>query len=367
MKVKHHPRKYIFICILLFFCPGLIEARDMSLEKELQGRLKESRIAVRKAKDKKSRGKNIHEDISLLKVKSEEIKEMFHRLQGKFKAREEEIKKFPEAKKALSRHKEMVESFNRAMNEYLDLIKSISDDGGDVQDIIERLDFQLEKILHKKKLPIHGNLPYRNPDYSSIEPNQEPAIKPAYKGGNKAVSPDDTKSIEEAPISEEIAGLAQSLNWDPVLIYEYVKNNVETEWYWGCMKGAEETLRQKSGNDCDQAALLIALLRASGFPSRYVRGVIEFFAGSEEPIRKVKNLTGIEDPWKIGEFFREAGIPYRPIISGGKISNFQIEHIWVESQIPYANYRGAIIDEHGKRWLGLDTSIKVTQIIHKFC
>jgi hypothetical protein len=31
----------------------------------------------------------------------------------------------------------------------------------------------------------------------------------------------------------------------------------------------------------------------------------------------------------------------------------------VESQIPYANYRGAIIDALGKTWLGLDTSIKV--------
>ncbi|MEW6571336.1 MAG: transglutaminase domain-containing protein [Nitrospirota bacterium] len=361
MEVKYHLRKYIFICILILFpLPGPIEARDVSIEKELQGRLKESKIAVRKAKEKKSKGKNIHEDISLLKARSEEIREMFHRLQEKFKAREEEIKGL--AKKALSRHREMVDSFNRAINDYLDLIKRISDDGEDAQDIIESLDVHLEKILYKKKLPIHGHLPYRNLNYSSIEPNQEPPIKPAYKGGNKVVSPDDTKSTGEAPISEEIAGLAQSLNWNPVLIYEYVKNNVETEWYWGCMKGAEETLRQKSGNDCDQAALLIALLRASGFPSRYVRGVIEFFAGGEEPIRKVKNLTGVEDPWKIVEFFREAGIPYRPIIVGGKISNFQIEHIWVESQIPYANYRGAVIDEHGKTWLGVDRKIQLTPI-----
>lgn len=72
------------------------------------------------------------------------------------------------------------------------------------------------------------------------------------------------------------------------------------------MKGAEETLRQKSGNDCDQATLLIALLRASGFPSRYVRGTIEFLAGGRDgmPIEKVKNLTGIDDPWKIAEFFQ---------------------------------------------------------------
>ena len=62
--------------------------------------------------------------------------------------------------------------------------------------------------------------------------------------------------------------------------------------------------------------------------------------------------------------FPKAGIPFKPIIEGGKIANFQIEHIWVESLIPMANYRGAIIDEHGKTWLGLDTSIKTTDYVY---
>ncbi|KIE42924.1 hypothetical protein SE37_09915 [Geobacter soli] len=120
------------------------------------------------------------------------------------------------------------------------------------------------------------------------------------------------------------------------------------------MKGAEETLRQKSGNDADQAALLAALLRSSGFPTRYVRGTIEFFPG----IDKVKNLTGIDDPQKVVVFFQRAGIPFKPVVVGGQIANFQIEHIWVESEIPYSNYRGAVIDDFGKTWLALDTSIK---------
>ena len=59
-------------------------------------------------------------------------------------------------------------------------------------------------------------------------------------------------------------------------------------------------------------------------------------------------------------FFQKAGIPYNPIVAGGKIANFQIDHIWVESRIPFANFHGAVVDEHGKTWLGLDTSIKVT-------
>ncbi|RPI71591.1 MAG: transglutaminase domain-containing protein, partial [Desulfobacteraceae bacterium] len=142
--------------------------------------------------------------------------------------------------------------------------------------------------------------------------------------------------------------------WNPAKIYDWLKCNIQSEWYWGVQKGAEETLRQKSGNDADQACLFVALLRASGYPSRYVRGTMEFFPN----LAKAKELIGIENEQDLLSFFRKAGIPAKTVIAGGKIQNIQIEHIWVESQIPYANYRGAVIDTHGKTWLGLDTHIK---------
>jgi hypothetical protein len=292
-----------------------------------------------------------------LKAVSKDVRTLSLLLDKKFRMQEEEIKVL--GAKAGERQMSMAERFCQSLEEYLSLIDALPPPGKISQVELENLRVFLEKILHKKKIPIHGSLPYTHLNYSTKEPGADPPIIPAYKGGNKVVSPADTEDTEEAPISEEIAELAQSLDWNPVSIYEYVKNNIETEWYWGCMKGAEETLHQKSGNDCDQATLLLALLRASGFPSRYVRGTIEFFAGRDAPIKKVKNLLGIDDPWKIAEFFQKAGIPFKPVLTGGTISNFQIEHIWVESRILYANYRGAIIDEHGETWLGLDTSIKV--------
>ena len=213
----------------------------------------------------------------------------------------------------------------------------------------------LQKIIGVRGRPIIGSLPYRHLNYPSRQPEEADPLKPAYKGADKPAIPEDLK----APITKDITDLAETLKRRPVAIYEYVKNNIETEWYWGCMKGAEETLRQKSGNDCDQATLLIALLRASGFPARYVRGTIEYFAWRDAPIEKIKNLTGIEDPSKIAELFQKAGIPFQPVITGGKITNIRAEHIWVESEIPYANYRGTLMDGSGKRWLGLDTSVKV--------
>ena len=295
--------------------------------------------------------------MSRLKTEAEDIRIVQLLLQKRFSEREEEVK--AKGTKAEERQRAMAEGLRKAVEEYLILIDSLPPEGAITQTNLETLSVFLDKILHQKRRPIMGTLPYTHLNYPAREPGQDPPIKPAYRGGNKTVGPDDLKSTGEAPISGEIAALAQTLNWNPVSIYEYVKNSIETEWYWGCMKGAEETLHQGSGNDCDQAALLVALLRASGFPSHYVRGTIEFFAGKDKPIGKVENLLGIEDPWKIAEFLQKAGIPYTPVIEGGTISNFQIEHIWMESEIPYANYRGAIIDDRGKTWLGLDTSIKV--------
>ena len=53
-----------------------------------------------------------------------------------------------------------------------------------------------------------------------------------------------------------------------------MRNEIDIEFYYGAVKGAAETLRQRRGNDIDQASLLIALMRASGVPARYVRGVV---------------------------------------------------------------------------------------------
>lgn len=219
---------------------------------------------------------------------------------------------------------------------------------------LENLKEILDKLVPHKSRPLLGSLPYKHTNYPPREPAATPVVKPAYKGGDRAVYAADTVTTPEAPISKEIVDLAQSLQWNPVLIYEWVKNNVDTEWYWGSMKGAEETLRQKSGNDADQATLLVALLRAANFPARYIKGTIDFFPD----IERAKNLTGLDDPAKVYTFLQKAGIPVKPVIAGGGIANFQIEHVWVETFIPYSNYRGAVVDDQGKIWLGLDTSIK---------
>ncbi|HEU18361.1 MAG TPA: hypothetical protein ENO00_03125, partial [Deltaproteobacteria bacterium] len=342
----------LFICCLFIMMPGLSGAADGNLEKDMQNALDQSRGAVFHLQERIARGMPAPDLFARLKSLAEDIRMSHLLLAERFRRHEARVSALGAV--ALERHHHMEETYRRAVEEYLDIVDGMKTFEDLSSPSLERLKTLLDRILPKKKRPIFGALPYRNLDYPATIPPIEPSVIPAYRGGDKTVSDDDLKGTPLAPVSAQIAELAESLDWNPVAIYEWVKNNIDTQWYWGCMKGAEGTLRQKSGNDADQAALLVALLRSAGYPSRFVRGVVEFFPG----IDTARNLTGIEDEREIAAFFRKAGIPSAPVIKGGGIANIRIEHIWVETQVPYANYRGAVIDEHGKTWLGLDTSIK---------
>jgi len=66
-----------------------------------------------------------------------------------------------------------------------------------------------------------------------------------------------------------LMNLSENLGKDPVRIYEWVRNNVRTEFYYGCHRGAYLTLLERAGNDVDQCALLGALFRAAGYSPLY--------------------------------------------------------------------------------------------------
>ncbi|ACM21656.1 hypothetical protein Geob_3313 [Geotalea daltonii FRC-32] len=340
----------LLILLVSLLSPMLIYAADFNIEEDLQGISEKSRAVIKKMRET---GRYTATETALLKQLLQQIKAVDLILSERFRLAEERTKSVSAT--AVERHNAMNERYRAALGEIISIFEQIPAGEAISDSAAARLELLLDTSLPKKKTQILGTLPYKVINYPAVEPTDAPSLLPAYRNGAAtAVGAADLKGSPEAPISREIAALAQSLDWNPVGIYEWVKNNVETEWYWGSMKGAEETMRQKSGNDCDQAALLVSLLRASGYPARYVKGVIEFFPGME----RVKNLTGIDDPLEIANFFRHAGIPYRPLISGSKIDNFQIEHVWVETQVPYLNYRGTMKDGAGRTWIALDTSIK---------
>ncbi|MHB8790485.1 MAG: transglutaminase domain-containing protein [Desulfobulbaceae bacterium] len=345
-------RSVLLLCtILMLLTPALSRAADLELERSLRQNLHKSRLLLSRVEQAMLAGGSPASPLAELRELGASIRTDHQALLARLDARGDQLQGL--GTNGALRHAAVRENYERSLSRYLAALAALDEQPATLAAVRE-LQVILAEILPARKLQIHGSVPYRHLNLPARAPMSEPAIVPAYRGGSADFGGADLAASPEAPISLSIAELAESMAWNPVLIYEWVKNNIQTEWYWGAMKGAEATLRQGSGNDADQAALLISLFRSAGFPARYVRGVIEF-----TDLESARMQTGLQDPATIGRLLQRAGIPYAPVISGGRISNFQIEHIWVEVDIPYDNYRGVMLDGHGPAWLALDTSIKV--------
>ena len=212
---------------------------------------------------------------------------------------------------------------------------------------------EIEELLAQPDPPIlRALLPYRRRNLAPRVPEIDETITPSYArpdsgpGGGA-----DLVSTLESPLSEEILDKAAELDHEPVAIYEFVRNEIVREWTSGVRQDAAGTLRRKAGNSTEQSALLIALLRASKIPARFVHGVIEL------PLEAVAPDFGI-DPEDVPDALARAGVAYRPVVRGGSLAAVEVEHTWITTWIPYGNYRGAVIDLSGKSWIALAPAIK---------
>ncbi len=168
----------------------------------------------------------------------------------------------------------------------------------------------------------------------------------------------DLATTGDVPQSSEIQFLAASLGYSPIRIFEYVSNNIAFEPYYGALKGAQATLLAKAGGPTDQASLLIALLRASNVPARYVRGNVQMTDAFGDPTGGrisrwigAKTVTAAVAILRMGNF-----APSTSISSSGQ--NVLFNHVWVEACVPYGHYRGIALDNTGERWIPLDPSYK---------
>ena len=135
----------------------------------------------------------------------------------------------------------------------------------------------------------------------------------------------DLLATGEIIITPEIEALALELGNDVVTIFAWVHNNIDYEPYYGSMKGSSETLTDMAGNDCDQSSLLLALLRASNIPSRYVRGDVEL------KVADLMNWTGAKTPEAAIAVFQRNKIPTSAVYKKEEINKVKFDHIWVEA------------------------------------
>ncbi|MDX1253449.1 MAG: type IV secretion protein Rhs [Gammaproteobacteria bacterium] len=171
----------------------------------------------------------------------------------------------------------------------------------------------------------------------------------------------DLAQNEEVQITQEIRDLAEKLEYSPARIFQWVSNEIKFEPYYGSLKGALGTLYAKAGGSTDQASLLIALLRASNIPARYVKGQIQ--VNDETPLAqngRGPRWIGAKSYGAAANILGQGRNPSYGIINnaGGQAIGVNLAHVWVQACVPYGNYRGIKIDKSGHRWIPLDPSFK---------
>ncbi|MGP8199932.1 MAG: transglutaminase domain-containing protein [Limisphaerales bacterium] len=178
---------------------------------------------------------------------------------------------------------------------------------------------------------------------SSFQPE---TANPPYPGGSSAIA--------EA-ITPEITALARNLQYDPTLIYNYVHDHIQYAHYFGSHKGAKMTLLEQSGNDFDQCALLVALLRAAGLSPNYRFGVIEvpYIAATQQDYQHWVGASMPNTNWNATcQLFKningQAGFPFASTNGSSDTNDFLFQHVWVQLTLNGTNYE-------------LDPSVKVYQ------
>jgi len=146
----------------------------------------------------------------------------------------------------------------------------------------------------------------------------------------KASAPIVTKAAVR--IDDQITELARALQQDPVLMFEYVRNHIDYVPYYGALKGSTLTLLDGSGNDFDQAALLIALLRASGYTADFVHGKMTFL---EAQFDQLASWLGVDqDEQTMANVLSSGGIPLTWYLEDRIIPN----RVWVRLTIDSTEY-----------------------------
>lgn len=258
----------------------------------------------------------------------------------------------------VARHREFVRTYGQKFSLLMSGLAEIEDvrnDRGKLREkVVGLLEFvkTLQPQLRMTQLNLE-KLPFRS-EYRSARQTSSVLGRDAHAltflASEGFVDLDVAETVE-VKFTPEIRELAANLSYNPVKMYEYVRNNFDYEIYYGSLKGAQETLWEGAGNDFDLASLLIALYRVSGIPAKYVSGTVEI------PIEQVMSWVGVINRSIAGDLFATGAVPSTLVIQNGVIKSLELEHVWVKAYVDYIPSRGAV-NVAGDTWVHLDPSFK---------
>lgn len=327
-------------------------------------------------------GVDVTAKVKTLRGKYKELKSLEAEVTKGFKETEKHIRDKNLPPEILARHEQAVAEYERRKAEFNALMQAVeaaADGKGELQPALASLgEFMAKYPNAKTHTPTDpNNLPWGSPKPVTRAPYTSPAqfktsrlfgepVRVAQAGSLSGIglpnttlpntpTPADLAATEDVQITPAIRELAASLKNQPVLIYNWVRNNVSYVPSFGSIQGSDMTLQTKRGNAFDTASLLIALLRAAGVPARYVYGTIEV------PVERAMNwVGGVTAPQAAISLMSQGGIPVVGIAQGGAVTRLRLETVWVEAFVDYVPSRGAV-NRVPDTWVPLDASFKQYQ------
>jgi len=185
---------------------------------------------------------------------------------------------------------------------------------------------------------LKSSIPPPAPPVASVQIGTAALVSPTDANTSFPAGADGTHTNSLSAVSRpaEVVELARALRNNPDLIYEFVRNNVDTVWMYGLQKGAVGVIIDKSGTPFDQAHLMVELLREAGHPSAAFKiGTITLNA------TQFQEWTGITSALAACQLLSSGGIP--ATINGstnvacstmsGSVSTVVVAHAWVSVSI----------------------------------
>lgn len=356
--------------------PQNTPAAAPNIEAELSETIQKIQKKMGKLQDKIAKKQDAGLEKGDLKDLHKKVKELDKKVVKKFNKIEQHLKDKGLSNVIMQRHYDMVANYRSELATMLQNLGEVelAKDDVELEKKVKKAKKHLDSKKHKRS---HQPFDPENMPFKSVKSNEKnkpkktkrefhaaglydsPLVKLAAHGEFKldqlpgADDPAFLAETDEVVLSDVIRAKAAELQHDPVKIYNYVRNNVEWLPTWGAMQDADLTLGSLKGNAFDISSLLIALLRASGIPSRYVHGTIEM------PIENFMNWAGgFTSAEGALRFAASGGIPVEGVVSGGVIKSSRMEHVFVEAAIDYLPSRG-VKNLSADSWVSLDPSYKL--------
>jgi RHS repeat-associated protein len=174
-------------------------------------------------------------------------------------------------------------------------------------------------------------------------------------GSAGALTPPADGDLAEGPetrLTPEMRAAIAAAGGDPLRLYNLVHDQFSAEPYYGAKKGSVGAWAERAGNDADLSSLLVALLRGAGIPARFEYGNVELTP------EQAMAWASVTDPRLAASVLASTGVPAQVIVTDGRVTAVQVEHVWVRAFVPYSNYRGLPRAESRSIWVRLDPTLK---------